>query len=82
MGTFGTTLLCSATSGSATSTPSIDEDCDGSFDNIKSTVTWSCSGHGGAVCLIHPGCGISTPLCWTQAQYDSWFATYGCYPGG
>lgn len=37
MGTFSNTLSCSSTSGSSSSTPNIDEDCDGSWNE---TGTW------------------------------------------
>jgi hypothetical protein len=42
VGTFAQNLTCSSTGGSAGSTPSVDENCNGSWDDIINVVT-SCN---------------------------------------
>ncbi|MGE4444266.1 MAG: hypothetical protein AB7E37_04710 [Candidatus Altimarinota bacterium] len=87
LGTFSQTLNCSTTSGSSSSTPNIDEDCNGSWDNtsIKYCTNSGCqSGYTCAQICNNYGnlssCQNSGSYCYQQdgsnVKAYSWYHNY------
>lgn len=69
MGTFAQRGVCSSTSGSSTSTPNIDEDCNGIWDNSTSS-TQSCSPGGPSMA---PGASYNFPDTTSCSGYTATF---------
>ncbi|MGE4444239.1 MAG: hypothetical protein AB7E37_04575 [Candidatus Altimarinota bacterium] len=82
LGTFSQTLNCSTTSGSSSSTPNIDEDCNGSWDNSTYyTATYQsgtnpCGAYGTTYChQYNPdgNCGHWVTPCIATPIYDYYY---------
>lgn len=59
LGTFAQMLSCSTTGGSSSSTPNIDEDCNGSWDNSTSSNS----------CQTYSGCNAGQ-TCWSGTYWS------------
>lgn len=70
MGTFPTNLLCTTTSASSSSTPNIDEDCNGNWDN---SVSGGCSSYAFYQKSVRP---------WNDQWCSANQVTWECYPCG
>jgi hypothetical protein len=91
LSTFSQNLTCSAISGSATSTPSIDEDCNWAWDNYSSAWTWVLDSTDKTFYywgdIFYPGKTYNdciTRANWKGYTYISlvdqpWYAVYNCY---
>jgi hypothetical protein len=83
VGTFGQNLNCSSLAGAASSTPNVDEDCNGNWDNAATgpgTLTCSATFTGGQTCT-KPGASIGDTAS-SAAHCKSICEGYGNYASG
>lgn len=84
LGTFGQSLNCTTVGGSASSTPTIDEDCNGSWNNTTSVSTCNTCTHGGYLYELVYYTDSSCTNVWaydgTSCYSTNQFGNKGCGP--
>lgn len=86
VGTFSQTLACVAATGSGSPTPTVDEDCNGSWDNATSYgCVYGCTQAGMLIEFYHyqpRGQNCTGGIVWQygggQGCFASWTGPYGC----